>query len=171
MTLLFDEEDKAKAESIRWTYSLVPTETLVGKEICKIVKTDGDMLLHTTDGHLYAIYHEQDCCEHVYLADVCGDLEDLVFAPIISFEIVSNREEPPINPSDESHTWTFVKASTAYGSVTMRWYGESNGWYSETVVLKELTPMIYKWGGNPRMSDRTRKMSDFIHDISETGVA
>jgi hypothetical protein len=167
---LLTEKDKVKAESIRWNYKYTDTETLVGKEVCKIVKTDCDILLHTTDGHLYSIHHEDECCEEVYLADVCGDLEDLLFSEILSFEIVSNSDDPPVSSNPESYTWTFVKVSTNHGSVTMRWYGESNGYYGETVTLMELKPMIHGWGGNPR-SDRTRDISKFIFDISKTGVS
>jgi len=169
---LLNEEDMALAESTRWNHKRTTTETMIGKEVCKIIKTGCDLFLHTTDGHLYALYHEEECCEQVYLADVCGDLEDLLFSPILSFEIVSNSEDPPVSSNPESYTWTFVKISTNHGSVTLRWYGESNGYYGETVTLVELKPTIHGWGGNPRVDKfMNRKMSEFIYDISETGVA
>lgn len=100
------------------------------------VENDGDELVFTnTDGQVFKLYHDQDCCESVVIEDIAGDLSDLVGSPLIQSEEVSS--EPPTRGPDEyepeSETWTFYKFGTAKGYVTVRWWGTSNGYYSESV--------------------------------------
>ncbi len=90
------------------------------------------------DGTGFVLQHHQDCCESVYIESVVGDLADLVGSPILLAEEVSNEPGPPI-PADfagvDSYTWTFYKFGTIKGGVTIRWFGASNGYYSESVDL------------------------------------
>ena len=86
-----------------------------------------------TDGTKLHMYHQQDCCESVRVEDVIGDVNDLMYAPVVMAEEVTNSDDPP--PDDQSHesyTWTFYKFATTAGYVTVRWLGSSNGYYSET---------------------------------------
>jgi hypothetical protein len=84
----------------------------------------------------YEMLHEQDCCEDVYLEDVVGDLEDL-YTQIIKAEEVTNRTDEPSENSDESYTWTYYNLATQEGYVQFRWFGSSNGYYSESVSVYE----------------------------------
>jgi len=81
----------------------------------------------------YCLTHHQDCCEDVYIEDICGNLEDLVGSPILrAEERTQEAKEPPVGEyADDSMTWTFYEFSTIKGSVTIRFFGSSNGYYSE----------------------------------------
>jgi len=107
---------------------------LMGKTILKIdrVNDDGEELhFHMNTGETYIQYHMQDCCESVYIEDICGDLSDLLFTPVLNAYEESNGERD--EDQYESVTWTFYNISTIKGSVTIRWCGQSNGYYSESV--------------------------------------
>jgi hypothetical protein len=112
-------------------------EFMTGKTMKSVENTGAEIVFTTVEDEVFVLYHSQDCCESVYVEDVCGDLSDLVGTPMLYAAEVSNEgEEEPKNPSDyepESHTWTFYKFSTIHGSVTVRFYGTSNGYYSEGV--------------------------------------
>jgi len=89
-----------------------------------------EIIFYADNGLRFNFYHEQDCCEHVSVEDIAGDLQDLIGSPILQAEEVSN--EPPEGQS-EVGTWTFYHFATVKGSVTIRWLGTSNGYYSEGV--------------------------------------
>lgn len=115
-------------------------EDLKGKTIERIYgyNLGSDRItINTTDGATYYMYHSQDCCELVYVEDVCGDILDIIGSEILLAEEVISCDENPEGvqaPEDQdSFTWTFYKLATIKGSVTIRWYGESNGFYSESV--------------------------------------
>lgn len=82
----------------------------------------------------YRMWHDQDCCENVWLSDICGDIEDLLFAEVIHAE---EREESG-DSNWGTYTWTFYDIQTTKGCVNLRWVGESNGYYSESVNFAEI---------------------------------
>lgn len=96
-----------------------------------------EIVFTTTEGQRYVMYHEQDCCESVTIDDICGDLHDLEGAPILMAEEASNSDIPSEEKWNDSCTWTFYKFATRKGYVTIRWYGESNGYYSESVDFRK----------------------------------
>lgn len=112
------------------------------------VSQDSDQIVFiTTDDHAFLMHHERDCCECVEIEDICGDLDDLIGSPLTVAEEVSNYHEaftllvPHTRTEDEddSFTWTYYKFDTAKGGVTIRWYGTSNGYYSESVSVFQRT--------------------------------
>ncbi|WP_217362869.1 hypothetical protein [Roseicella sp. DB1501] len=118
-------------------------DTLLGKTLIKVEKSGDDELHFEADsGERFKLYHSQSCCESVQIEDVCGDLNDLVGSPIIKAEEREFRDENPpdvtVPDYQDSFTWTFYEFATVKGSVTVRWYGSSNGYYSESVDFTKL---------------------------------
>lgn len=81
------------------------------------------------DGSVARFYHEHDCCETVEVEDVVGDFSDFVGQPITSVEERTSEEDTDYGTC----TWTFYEFTCPKGSVTVRWLGKSNGYYSESV--------------------------------------
>lgn len=118
---------------------------LMGKTLTKIDNTAYEVVFTTNTGEKFKLYHDQDCCERVEVEDINGEFDDLIGTPILLAEEVSNSHEDDIAvaPKEdwhESYTWTFYKLATIKGYVTIRWYGTSNGYYSERVSFARLVP-------------------------------
>lgn len=109
---------------------------LIGKTLTKVEQVgDDEIVFITNEGRRYRLYHSQDCCESVTVEDIGGDLADLVGEPILVAEEATSDKTPEDVTMEyqDSFTWTFYKFATSKGYVDIRWYGESNGYYSESV--------------------------------------
>jgi hypothetical protein len=111
---------------------------MLGKTFVRVTGSvgSGEMTFETAQGERFMFAHQQDCCESVDINDIVGDLQDLCGSPMLLAERVQG--ETPVDFEEEYHesvTWTFYKFATRKGYVDVRWLGESNGYYSESVDL------------------------------------
>jgi hypothetical protein len=112
-------------------------ESLLGKTIVAISGAeDGSKIVHieTSDGKKYVMTHNGESVDDVTLEDTCGDISDIIGLPVLLAEKVVSLVD---NPDYMHSTWSFYKLSTIKGSVTLRWCGYSEGYYSEDVDFYE----------------------------------
>lgn len=110
-------------------------ETLVGETLVSVEgleKYSEEIVITTESGKAIKLHHIQDCCECVNVEDFECDVEDFEGALVLSAEEVDGGH---VDDQDgyESATWTFYKIETDRGGLFIRWLGESNGYYSESV--------------------------------------
>lgn len=117
---------------------------LVGKIFCRVEREskryENDAIRFVEDhtNNVYILTHSQGCCETVNIEDIAGDLQDLVGVPILTAERRTNSDDPPSTKESyepDSYTWTFFRIGTIKGSVVIRFFGSSNGYYGEDADL------------------------------------
>lgn len=103
---------------------------LLGKTLTKVeVIDDEQIIFFTSDRGKYIMYHEQVCCEEVTISDINGSFDNLIGTKLNLLDESSNCGDNSLG----SYTWTFYRLGSVKGYVDIRWYGESNGYYSESV--------------------------------------
>ena len=125
--------ESPNVEEMKMNYPKI--EDMIGKVFTSVTQ-DGYEMVFANETERYTFVHHQDCCESVSIDDVVGDLADLVGTPILMAEEVSG--EAPVEFDESNHEcveWTFYKFATIKGYVDVRWFGESNGYYSTSVGL------------------------------------
>ncbi len=106
----------------------VDFSTLRGEVIVNFEQVGDDVLVfETLDDWLYILYHQQDCCESVTVEDIVGDPKDFFGQEVLLAEERTEEGE------GDSSTWTFYTLRCVKGSLDIRWFGTSNGYYSERV--------------------------------------
>lgn len=95
-----------------------------------------EIIFETEDGRTFKMLHFQDCCESVSIDQIDGNFNDLIGEEILdAYESSESKED---SEWGESQTWTFYRISTFSGTVSIKWFGVSNGYYSESVDFVEL---------------------------------
>jgi hypothetical protein len=110
--------------TLAWLAGQIPTE---------IKSDETEIYILLDNGVECKLSHHQDCCESVYVDDVCGDWDDLIGVPLVHAEERTGDYIDDNRSTDESVTWTFYDFQSTKGSVNVRWCGESNGYYSESI--------------------------------------
>ena len=126
-----------------YEYNPVEVDVLQGKTLTNIDVGPESIMLTTECGRQIVIRHDQDCCESVVVEDTQGDWHQLVGKPIVE---VSHDEEKDCEPkpSEYSESWTRSTLTFRVDDATVinRWIGESNGYYSESVSLHDVTDVV-----------------------------
>lgn len=119
--------------------NVITIDDVIGKKIVGVYggkPGDDTFSISFEDGTSIMFYHEQDCCERVSIDDVCGDIKEMVGQKLLKCSYTTNHDESAKSEYDDSYTWTFYHFATRKGYVDMKWYGTSNGYYSEYVNYK-----------------------------------
>lgn len=134
-----------RKESEFYSVKEVDFSDLIGKKIVEVsgLKAQSTYVYFRTEcGKEYGMVHHQDCCESVDVEDVDGSAEDLVNATVMDARVETRSlgdEGVEAREAYDSFTYTFYHIRTDRGYVVIRWYGSSNGYYSESVsfMLRE----------------------------------
>lgn len=115
-------------------------DVMKDKIIAKYYQDKTCVIFKMADNTTYVLYHYYECSELVELVEIIGNSDDLIGYPLLMCECEENRVENPDSCTGSYFkTWTFYKFATVKGYVTLRWVGESNGYYSEEVDFIEAT--------------------------------
>lgn len=121
-------------------------DIILNKQIASIWglrKGSSEITIVFADNSAFVMSHLQDCCEDVWLEDIVGEIR-LVGATILNFEEIIQEGDANDQSFDKEHstcTYTFYKINTNKGYIDLRWYGASNGYYSERVTCEYYTSM------------------------------
>lgn len=92
----------------------------------------GEVVITFEDGARLYMWHSQDCCESVSIEDIDDSTCSLIGAVFYDLEVFTKDG----NSDWGASTYTFYTLKTDRGYVWIRWFGESNGYYSTSVSTK-----------------------------------
>lgn len=125
-------------------YKTYDAAELRGKIVTAISQKGNHEITITTEDAAYRMSHHQDCCESVHVHSVVGDLQWLVGLPLVVTEetVIRDTQDWPADMEKpdylDSWTITIYSFATALAKVQIRWLGESNGYYSESVDIDRI---------------------------------
>jgi len=127
--------------------SSLPFSIFKGRKLVEIIAGENEVFFEIDKGndlqeniHLQ-LHHVQDCCEYVDLIKTNGSFSDLIDSEILEAEedyIDKPSWHTDETNSSESVTWSYYMLKTEKGKIEWWFKGESNGYYSETLVLERI---------------------------------
>lgn len=142
-----------------WNEKMNRQEEFEGLTVKEINVCKDEIMLCCDNGCNYYFYHEQDCCENVYIVHTDGDPSCLKNMKLVEVEqtaksfgeyqdgyteeyILENHPEIDKGSIDYSNTLTELVFRTQEDTVCFKWLGTSNGYYSESVDLRKVTMVV-----------------------------
>jgi len=112
---------------------------LKGKLLTSVAKVcDRHIIFSCSDGTEYSMSDPEDWGSSVKIEDITDDWMNILTGEIVMDAYESNSQDlGPANGLDSSYTWTFYRIITQRGAVVIRWYGTSNGYYSEKAQFSQ----------------------------------
>ena len=133
---LFDEVD-LNFDEMPWEGHdvVVPIPWLLGFTLSAVEHNDDDeaITFTRTDGVQVKMYHEQECCEHVWVEEIHGDLQALVGYPLTTAEVYTR--DGGLSEDGDDRMFTFYRIGNERHLATIRWCGESH-YYSIGVTVE-----------------------------------
>jgi hypothetical protein len=115
-------------------------EELVGKKIVDLAENhEGDLTFTMSDGSIYEMGYVPDCCATCVVESGLDDLKAMIGQKLVAVTEDSSKETPADVKQEytpESQTWTFYTFRSNKATAQLRWFGSSNGYYSESVTFR-----------------------------------
>lgn len=109
-------------------------EELIGEVIISCEHWAQEVVFETKSGRRFQMYHQQDCCESVEVAEFTGK-EHLIGHRVLKAKEVIGHDNAEYG---DSITLSDYYLKTEVGEAVIKWIGQSNGYYSEEVYFIEL---------------------------------
>lgn len=111
--------------------------SLIGLVIKKIMVCEAyPFISFHTDNDTFILHFNEICCDRGYIADICGDLKDLIGVPILDASFESNSSKVDISV-DKDVCWAYYKLSTINGYVSIRWIADGYYFYGTEVIFSK----------------------------------
>lgn len=112
----------------------IPIPWLLSFTLSAVEHNDDDEVITftRTDGVQVKMYHEQECCEHVRVEEIHGDLQALVGYPLTTAEVFT-RDGGESEDGDD-RMFTFYRIGNERHLATIRWCGESHHYSIDVTV-------------------------------------